>query len=54
MTYDATGTVAYPLAPIAFVNMEALGATPQGWVMVEGQDGTVTVVPVGAPQGGDE
>jgi hypothetical protein len=54
VTYDATGTVAYPLAPIAFANMEALGATPQGWVMVEGQDGTVTVVPIGAPVGGDE
>lgn len=54
VTYDATGTVAYPLAPIAFANMEALGVTPQGWVMVEGADGTLTVVPIGAAAGGDE
>ena len=49
VTYDASGTIAYPLAPIAYVNMEALGAVPQGWVLVEGEDGTQTVVPVGAP-----
>lgn len=44
VTYDATGTLAYPVAPTAFAAIEALGATPIGWVRVEGDDGTVALV----------
>lgn len=46
VTYDATGTIAYPVAPTAFAAIESLGATPIGWVMVEGEDGVVALVRV--------
>lgn len=46
VTYDATGTVAYPLAPIAYTSIEALGGRPEGWTLVTGDDGTQTVIPV--------
>lgn len=48
VTYDATGTIAYPLAPLAFHGIQALGATPEGWVEVVTADGTTTVVPEGS------
>ncbi len=44
VTYDATGTIAYPVAPTAFAGIESLGGTPEGWVKVEGEDGTVALV----------
>ena len=44
VTYDATGTIAYPVAPTAFAAIESLGGTPIGWVKVEGDDGTVALV----------
>lgn len=47
VTYDATGTTAYPLAPLAFAGIEALGATPVGWVEVVTADGSHAVVPEG-------
>lgn len=46
VTYDITGTVAYPLAPLAYNGMLSLGAQPEGWTMVTGDDGTQTVVRV--------
>ncbi len=46
VTYDATGTIAYPVAPTAYAAIESLGATPIGWVMVEGEDGVVALVRV--------
>lgn len=30
VTYDATGTIAYPVAPLAWDGILALGATPEG------------------------
>lgn len=30
VTYDATGTIAYELYPLAWAGIEALGATPEG------------------------
>lgn len=47
VTYDATGTIAYPLAPLAFYGIEALGGTPEGWVAVVTDDGSTAVVPEG-------
>lgn len=44
VTYDATGTTAYPVAPTAFDGIEALGGTPEGWVRIEGEDGSVALV----------
>ena len=44
VTYDATGTIAYPVAPTAYAGIEALGGTPVGWVLVEGDDGSVALV----------
>ena len=44
VTYDATGTIAYPVAPTAYAAIESLGATPIGWVKVESPDGTVALV----------
>lgn len=48
VTYDASGTVAWPLAPLAFHGIEALGATPEGWVEVVTEDGGTAVVPEGS------
>lgn len=48
VTYDATGTIAYPLAPLAFHGIQALGATPEGWVEVITEDGSTAVVPEGS------
>ncbi len=44
-TYDATGTIAYPLAPLAYAGIEALGGTPEGWTLVTGDDGSVAILP---------
>lgn len=44
-TYDATGEIAYPLAPLAYAAIEDLGGTPEGWTLVTGDDGTVALIP---------
>ena len=49
VTYDATGSYAWPLAPLAFEGIVALGAEPQGWALVTDADGGPVVVPEGAP-----
>lgn len=48
VTYDASGTIPYALAPLAYNAIEALGATPEGWVEVITQDGSTAVVPEGS------
>ena len=49
VTYDASGTIAWPLAPLAFDGIVSLGATPVGWEAIETTDGDVLVVPTGGP-----
>ncbi len=44
VTYDATGTYAWPLAPLAYAGIVALGGTPEGWVALEDADGEVVIV----------
>jgi hypothetical protein len=44
VTYDATGTYAWPLAPLAYAGIVAMGGTPEGWVAVEDTEGTVVIV----------
>ena len=45
VTYDATGTIAYPLAPSAYAGIEALGGTVEGgWVRIPQDDGSTVVV----------
>lgn len=44
-TYDATGELAFPLAPLAYTAIEDLGGTPEGWTMVTGDDGTPALIP---------
>lgn len=45
-TYDATGSVGYDLAPLAYYAILALGGEPEGdWVEVVDADGNTTVVP---------
>lgn len=48
VTYDVTGTYAYPLAPLAYQGIVGLGGVPRGWALVTGEDGTQAVVPIGA------
>lgn len=48
VTYDATGTEAWPLAPLAYDAIVSMGATPEGWVKVVGEDGQVAIVPTGS------
>ena len=46
VTYDATGTIAYRLAPLAYQAILDLGGEPQGdWILVPTEDGGYTVVP---------
>jgi hypothetical protein len=47
VTYDATGTYAWPLVPLAYDGIVSLGATPEGWVEVVTEDGGTVVVPEG-------
>lgn len=47
VSYDATGTTAWSLVPLAYQGIEALGATPEGWVEVVTEDGSTAVVPEG-------
>jgi len=47
VTYDSTGTYAWPVAPLAYHGIVALGATPEGWVEVVTEDGGTTVIPEG-------
>ncbi|MFO0746580.1 MAG: hypothetical protein U1F43_13050 [Myxococcota bacterium] len=50
VTYDATGTIAYRVAPLAYDAILALGGTPPpGWVRVATPDGGTTVIPIDAP-----
>lgn len=45
VTYDATGTIAYPLAPLAYDAILSLGGEPQGgWVRITGADGVTVLV----------
>lgn len=49
LTYDATGTVAYRVAPQAYQAIVGLGGTPPpGWVEVTRPDGGVDVIPSAA------
>ncbi len=48
VTYDAAGTSSWPLAPLAYDAIVALGATPVGWIAVEGTDGEVVIVQEGS------
>ena len=48
VTYDALGETAFPLAASAYQGIEALGGTPEGWILVTGADGRLSVVPIGA------
>ncbi|MDG1480079.1 MAG: hypothetical protein P8R54_10845 [Myxococcota bacterium] len=45
VTYDATGTIAYSLAPQAIAGIEALGGTVEGgWTVITQDDGSTVVV----------
>lgn len=45
VTYDATGTIAYNLAPLAVSGIEALGgAVEGGWIVITNDDGSTVVV----------
>ena len=44
LTYDATGTIAWPVAPLAYAGILSLGGEPIGWVAVEDEDGDVHIV----------
>lgn len=46
LTYDASGRIGYPVPPLAYDGILALGGTPVGWVAVATEDGGRTVVPV--------
>jgi hypothetical protein len=48
VTYDATGTYAWPLVPLAYDGIVSLGGTPEGWVEVVTDDGGTAVVREGA------
>jgi hypothetical protein len=47
LTYDATGTYAWPVAPLAYEGILDLGGEPLGWVAVEGEDGEMHLVKEG-------
>lgn len=50
VTFDPSGTVAFPLRPLAFNGIVALGGTPLGgWVQVSTPSGGTTVVQVADP-----
>ena len=45
LTYDATGTVSWTVAPLAYDGILALGGQVQGgWIAVEAADGTTVVL----------
>lgn len=45
VTYDATGTVPYRLAPLAYTQLQGLGAPlPPGWIVVQTGNGGTTVI----------
>jgi hypothetical protein len=49
VTYDKSGTVAYPLATPAYLSIRALGGqVTGGWVLVTGPGGPVATYPTGA------
>jgi hypothetical protein len=46
VTYDATGTIPYRLAPLSYQAILDLGGEPEGdWILVPTEDGGTTVVP---------
>jgi hypothetical protein len=45
LTYDATGTISFDLATLAFQGIVGLGGTVKGgWVLLKAEDGTVHAV----------
>ena len=45
VTYDITGTIAYPLAPSAVQGIQALGGRVEGgWILIENDEGEVVAV----------
>jgi hypothetical protein len=44
VTYDAAGTTAWPLAPLAYEGILALGSDPVGWTAVEDENGGTVIV----------
>ena len=48
VTYDATGTIAYELAPQAYAGIVALGGVVEGdWVLITNKDGSTTLINTG-------
>ncbi|MFT5680962.1 MAG: hypothetical protein ACI8RZ_001868 [Myxococcota bacterium] len=48
VTYDATGTIAYELAPQAYAGIEALGGVVAGdWTLITNDDGSTVLIPGG-------
>jgi hypothetical protein len=45
VTYDATGTIAYDLAPSAYAGIQALGGVVEGdWVLITNADGSTVLI----------
>jgi hypothetical protein len=45
LTYDSTGTIAYPVAPTAYNGILALGGVPEGgWILITNADGSTVLV----------
>jgi len=45
VTWDASGTIAYDLATMAYKGIVALGGVPEGWILVETADGGERAIP---------
>ncbi|MCB9735396.1 MAG: hypothetical protein H6745_22640 [Deltaproteobacteria bacterium] len=47
VSYDPSGLYSYPLAPLAWQGIQALGGTlPPGWIVVATEGGGTTIIPV--------
>ena len=46
VTWDASGTIAYDLATMAYKAIVALGGVPEGWILVETADGGERAIPL--------
>ncbi len=46
VTYDATGTYSWYVAPLAYQGLEELGGDTSGYALITADDGTLTVVEV--------
>lgn len=50
VSYLADGETSFPLSPLSYSAIEALGGTVDGWILIEDEEGNAAVLPTGGEE----